>query len=343
MSLLGEIKRRKVFQVAAVYAVVAWLLVQIVDVVNEPLSLPDWFDTAVIMALAIGFPIAVILAWAFDLTPEGVVKDQGTVQSGGRKIEYVFTGLLVVAVATLLYREFSPSGADADRIVGVMPNSVAVLPFQNLSPDPNNAYFAAGIHESTLNQLAKIRDLSVIARTSVMQYEEDPPPIPEIAEALKVEMVMEGSVRYANGRVLITAQLIDGRTGTHLWSDEYDRDLADVFAVQADIATRIAMSLEAELSLEEQQRIERVPTDSPEAYALYLRALELIGPRPDADDASALSLLQEAVEIDPGFAIAHARIANLYFDGNRDRLATVSAQRALSIDPDVGYAYITLA
>ena len=357
MSFLGEIKRRKVFQVAAVYLVVAWLIMQVVDVVNEPLNLPDWFATVAIMIVAIGFPITLMMSWAFDLTPEGVVKDQGTIQTGGRRIEYALLGLIVISIAWLAYRvEISPSNEpsvvdtmttpeviDAESEDNVLPNSIAILPFENLSPDPDNAYFAAGIHESTLNQLAKIRDLSVIARTSVLQYEDDPPPIPEIAAALKVEMVMEGSVRYANGRVLITAQLIDGRTGTHLWSNEYDRDLADVFAVQADIATRIAMALEAELSLEEQERIERVPTDSPEAYALYLRALDLIGPRPDANEARALSLLEEAVDIDPGFAMAHARLANLYFDGNQDRLATVSALLSLAINPDLGFAYITLA
>ena len=240
MSFLGEIKRRKVFQVAAVYLVVSWLIMQVIDVVNEPLNLPDWFDTAVIVALAIGLPIALILAWAFDVTPDGVVKDQGgheAEHSGGRRIEYVLIGLLAVAMVWVLYRvEIDPADQSiklvADEAASdVLPNSIAVLLCDNLSPDPDNAYFAAGIHESTLNQLAKIRDLVVIARTSMLQYAEDPLPIPEIAKALKVATVMECSVRYANGRVLITAQLIDGRTGGHLWSDEFNRDLTDVFAV----------------------------------------------------------------------------------------------------------------
>ena len=146
---------------------------QVVDVVNEPLSLPDWFDTVAIMIVAIGFPIAVIVSWAFDLTPEGVVRDQGdavAVRSGGRRIEYVFTGLLVIAVGTLLYREFTPPEQPVQVVAEeaqreVLPNSVAVLPFDNLSPDPDNAYFAAGIHDTILNELAKISDLNVIART----------------------------------------------------------------------------------------------------------------------------------------------------------------------------------
>ena len=177
----------------------------------------------------------------------------------------------------------APTPLIAEEQPDVLPNSVAVLPFENLSLDPENAFFAAGIHESTLNQLAKIRDLTVIARTSVLQYAVDPPPIPEIAAALKVEMVMEGSVRYANDRVLITAQLIDGRTGAHLWSDEYNRGLADIFAVQAEIAAAIAMALEAEFSTTEQNDIERPLTDSPEAYALYLKALAAVGNLTNAD------------------------------------------------------------
>jgi len=361
MSFVSELKRRKVFQVGAVYLVVAWLIMQVVDVVNEPLSLPDWFDTVAIMLLAIGFPIAVILSWAFDLTPEGVMRDQGrnvAVQSSGRRIEYVFMGLLVIAVATLLYREFSPSEPAVEVVAEesqreVLPNSIAVLPFENLSPDPDNAYFAAGIHESTLNQLAKIRDLSVIARTSVMQYEDDPPPIPEIAEALNVEMVMEGSVRYANGRVLITAQLIDGRTGTHLWSDEYDRDLVDVFAVQAEIADNIAMALEAELMPSEQESIGKQPTSSHEAYALYLSAID---ERSTSTERSQV-LLDEAIALDPNFALAYALKAYNYAASlinsasgaalpNVDELESLgrqNAQRALRLDPSLGSAYQALA
>ncbi len=277
MSFLGEIKRRKVFQVAAVYLVVSWLIMQVVDVVNEPLNLPDWFDTAVIVALAIGLPIALILAWAFDVTPDGVVKDQGkdaAVQSGGRRIEIVLFGLLIVAVAWLYYRDIHP----AETVPDVLPNSIAVLPFDNLSLDPEDAFFAAGIHDSTLNQLAKISDLVVIARTSVMQYEKNPPPIPEIAKVLNVEMVMEGSVRYASGRVLITAQLIDGRTGAHLWSDEFNRDLADVFAVQAEVAEHIATAMQVQLLPDERVRIENRPTESTEAYQHYLHALSLPAP-----------------------------------------------------------------
>ena len=279
MSFLGDIKRRKIFQVAAVYLVVAWLLIQVVATVETPLNLPDWADTLVILLLAIGFPITLVMSWGFNLTPEGLVKEgngDAPAASQSRRLEYVLIGLVVVALGWLVYRvEFDLGDAVGVQRDGVLPNSIAVLPFNNLSLDPEDAFFAAGIHESTLNQLAKISDLIVIARTSVMQYEEDPPPIHEIAKALNVESIMEGSVRYADGRVLISAQLIDGRTGGHLWSDEFNRELTDVFAVQAEVAQQIAMALQAQLLPDELARIENRPTESTEAYQHYLHALSM--------------------------------------------------------------------
>jgi TolB-like protein/Tfp pilus assembly protein PilF len=352
MSFLAEIKRRKVFQVAAVYLVVSWLIMQVVDVVNEPLTLPDWFDTAVIVALAIGLPIALILAWAFDVTPDGVVKDLGgdeTVHSGGKRIEYVLIGLLAVAMVWVLYRvEISPSEQSVELAAdeterGVLSNSIAVLPFENLSPDPDNAYFAAGIHESTLNQLAKIRDLIVIARTSVMQYEKDPPPVPEIAKALKVEWVLEGSVRYAGGRVLITAQLIDGRTGGHRWSDEFNRDLADVFAVQAEVAKQIASAMQVQLLPDELARIENRPTDSKEAYQHYLHALSF----PDTFifpqyTSAKRESLDQAIAADPNFAKAYMELALDYYTNRERNIAVEYAQKAIELDPTLGRAYLVL-
>jgi len=371
MSLLGEIKRRKVFQVAAVYLVVAWLIMQVVDVVSGPLLLPDLFARIVILVLAIGFPIALILSWAFDLTPEGVVRDEGsTVQSGGRRIEYVLIGLLVAAVGWLTYRvEMTPSESVVEVVAedvqrDVLPNSIAVLPFDNLSLDPEDAFFAAGIHDSTLSQLAQLRDLSVIARTSVMQYKEDPPPITEIAEALNVAMVMEGSVRYANDRVLITAQLIDGRTGTLLWANEYEGDLTDIFGIQAQIARAIAAAVGAQLSQAEVDALDRPPTNSAEAAQLYFRAITNL---PSAGSAAGTPEqraeiqddLDRAISADPNFALAYALKAWVYADSMsadpspRDDwpqnqaalygLIEEYAGKALALDPTAGLAYGALA
>jgi TolB-like protein/Tfp pilus assembly protein PilF len=374
MSLVSELKRRKVVHVAAVYLVVAWVIIQIVDVVNEPLSLPDWFDTVAILIVAIGFPIAVILSWAFDLTPEGVVRDQGTnaaVQSSGGKFGYVLIGLVVIAAGWILYRmEISPSEQAVETVAEetereTLPNSIAVLPFDNLSPNADDAYFAAGLHDEIVSQLAKLRNLSVISRTSVLRYADSDLSIPEIARELNVGTVMEGSVRYANDRVRITTQLIDAATDEHLWSETYDREFADIFAIESDIAMNIANALEAEFSLDEQESIARPPTSSPEAHTLYLRAIVIWGGGDDTATGSLplrtniKSYLDRAILVDPTFAMAYvqrARLAaiTLNFDvGTQENfasrraelegLALADLETALAVNPDLGAAYGTLA
>ena len=225
-----------------------------------------------------------------------------------------------------------------------------MLPFENLSPDPDNAYFAAGIHESIISKLAGLRSLNVIARTSVMQYAESAPPIPEIARDLRVETVLEGSVRYAADKVLVTAQLIDGVTGFHLWAAEYPGDLSDVFAIQADIAMNIANALEAEFSLAEQEIIEQVPTEFTAAYAYYLRAMSR------TDIVETIADLDQATRLDPEFALAYAQKANfqaislLGFGeatpaqaAEFERAAQDNAQQALALDSTLGLAYAALA
>jgi TolB-like protein len=375
MSFLGELKRRKIFQVAAVYAVVAWLLVQIVATIEAPLNLPDWVDTLVIVLLAVGFPITLIVSWGFNLTPEGLVREEaspGTLQKRGSKIEYALIGLLIVAMLWVLYRvefqrpqpvvehavptETSPTAVPAESRPDVLPDSVAVLPFANLSPDPDNAYFAAGVHEEILNQLAQIGTLNVIARTSVLQYANDPPPIPDIARELKVETVMEGSVRYAGDTVRVTAQLIDGNSGAHLWTEAYDGDLSDVFGIQTDVASKIAASLEAELLPETRARLEKPLTDSPAAYAFFLQAKDQIN---NGSFPEAISLLDRAIELDPEFAAAYAyrawrgawTLVNTTFAATNDpttlrmleERAIDDASQALARDENLGHAWLARA
>ena len=353
MSVLGEFKRRKIVQVLAVYLLIAWLIMQVVDVINDPLNLPDWFGTVVIVLLALGLPIALILSWAFNLTPGGVERDTGDqpAQSGGRTIEYVLIGLLAIAVAWVLYRvETKPPDIDTVAIVeepqrNVLENSVAVLPFANLSPDPDNAFFAAGIHDTVLNELAKISDLHVISRTTMLRYADTEKSMSQIAKELRVETVMEGSVQYANGRVLVTAQLIDPQTDSHLWSENYNREFADVFAIQADIATRIADALQAQISPQERQSIQAKMTESPEAYAYYLQAVERIGDLTPADDvAENHALLDRAIELDPNFARAYALKAHLYVYRSTAEAEVIDyAEKALEIDRDLGLAHSALA
>ena len=368
MSFLGEIKRRKVFQVAAVYLVVAWLIMQVVDVVAEPLLLPEWFARVVILLLAIGFPIALVLSWAFDLTSGGIERTASAAperdasktlaSTTGQAINLAVIGALAVVLIgvslfVLLRGEPSATAISVDtqsqpppvtvESPNVLPNSIAVLPFENLSPDPDNAYFAAGIHEAILNELAKIRAMNVIARTSMLAYADGTRTIPEIARELNVETVMEGSVQYAGNRVRITTQLIDPTTNAHIWSEDYDRDLEDIFAIQSDVAMNVANALEAEFSLQEQARIEEAPTHSTEAYGLYLRALASSGPQQEWRE-----LFDQAIELDPNFALAYAEkayryAASLVLDIRLSDVIRESAERALELDDELGRAYAALA
>jgi TolB-like protein/tetratricopeptide (TPR) repeat protein len=393
----ADLKRRKVIQVAIAYAIVAWLVIQIVVAIEAPLSLPPWTDTLVIVLLAIGFPVALVVSWMFDLTPEGLKRTSEAEgasttitasPAGSRRLEYVILILFAVAIAWLLYRTEAPreeappvaafppppAGAPpgagpglggAPAVPGTptiaaqpLPKSVAVLLCENLSPNADDAFFAAGIHEEILNQLAKISDLSVIARTSMLKYAETRQTIAEIARELKVGTIVECSVRYAGQTVRVTAQFIEAATGVHLWSETYDRDRTDIFGIQTDIASKIAASLSAELSGDEQRRLAAVPTASPEAYALYLRGGALFDGTVATVDA-ARSYVERAIELDPQFALAHARKG--LFDvlslgtiaggpasedvGVRAEIAARardSAEAALALDSSVGVAHAVL-
>jgi TolB-like protein/tetratricopeptide (TPR) repeat protein len=359
------LKRRKVIQVAIAYAIVAWLVIQIVVAVKTPLHLPSWTDTLVIVLLAACFPIALVLAWMFDITPEGIKRTRdGEVSQSlpitARRIEFAILSLVVLAVGWLFYRSEFPSHDVTLKATNasVLRKSVAVLPFVNYSPNPDDAYFADGVHEEILNQLAKIKDLSVIARTSVMQYQNTKKTIGEIAKELHVGTVVEGSVRYDGSKhVRVTAQFIDAATDTHLWSEDYDRSLSDIFGIQTDIATRIATALEAQLSGTERASIEKIPTKSPDAYALYLKAGVTFGGTPQTV-AQTQGYLDQAIALDPGFALAYAWKAMYYIlplgpavgavpEDQATRIEYVAqsrrnAERALAVDATLGVAYEAL-
>ena len=352
MLSFGEIKRRKMFQVAAVYAVTAWLIVEVITSIEEPLSLPSWTDTLVIVLLALGFPIMLIVSWLFNVTPDGLVRDTGASKAtprAGLRMEWVLLGIVGIAVAWLFYRtEFDrPSSSEATQPVvaaqTALPNSIAVLPFENISLEPDDAYFSAGLHEEILNRLAKLRNLKVISRTSVLHYADSDLTIPEIAKELNVGAVMEGGVQYADGRVRIHAQLIDATTDQHIWSETYDREFADIFAIESDIAANIASALRIELSLSEQESLDRAPDASADAHLLYLGAAPPPGRPPQdgarpqggppaqggahppggpppqsrqADDAR-LDRLDRTIEAAPNFALPYVERAGIYIQSLR--------------------------
>ena len=344
-SFWRELRRRNVFRVGIAYLAAIWVLIQVADVLLPNVGAPAWVLQALLFSSALGFPLALFLAWFYELTPEGIraASEVETVDSArftGRKIDFAIIGLLVLAVGFLLVRP------QLEEISAALPNSVAVLLCDNLSPDPDDAYFAAGIHDEILNQLAKIEALNVTSRTAVLQYGDTPPPIPQVAEELNVETVMECSVRYSGDLIQVTAQLIDPETDSHLWSETYPGDMSDlstVFAMQADIAMNIANALEAEFSPEEQAKLREMSTDSPEAYAAFLQSIAAPNRR------ATLSYLEEAIQHDPEFAVAYIRLAWWYSSmaiqqargtaadpAERERYADLTremAQKAIELDP----------
>jgi TolB-like protein len=369
MSFWAELGRRNVYKVGAAYAIVAWLVAQIASVFAPALSLPEWVTPFVVFLLILGFPIALLLAWAYELTPDGIKRTRQVPLENsirhvtGQKLNYVVTGLLVVAVGFIaadyyLLRDTAASTESAPASTAPVAESasassaseernnrrlIAVLPLDNLSPDPEDAFFAAGLHEEIVSRLAKLESLQVISRTSVMRYSEDRPPIRQIAAELDADAILEGSVRYAGDRILVTAQLIDAATDTHLWTDSYPGDLGnleEIFAIQADIAISVANALEAELSPEERTRLARMPTDSREAYELYLAALDRRGLN---EYPRAIGQLERAVEIDPDFAEAWSEKARLQIsqafappDAATELRASArrDAARAVALDAD---------
>jgi TolB-like protein len=329
-----ELKRRKVYRVAAAYAVLAWLLIQIATQTFPFFEIPPWTVRLIIIGLALGFPVALLLSWAFDLTPSGIERTEDLAEPK-----------TAAAAPALKSSTFAPPE-----------KSIAVLPFENLSDDQQNTYFADGIQDDILSSLAKLADLKVISRTSVRQYRTGTRNLREIGEALGVAYVLEGTVRREANRVRINAQLIDARTDLHVWNDTYDREITDLFAFQTELARRIAFALRANLSPREKASLQVHPTSDLDAYDLFLRARDLFrwsgSGDPRENGERALRLLDEAVERDPQFALAyclasrfHAELYWFGFDRTRSRLtqAKLAADTALRLQPDSSDVRLALA
>ena len=349
-GFFSELQRRKVYRVAVAYAVVAWAIIQFGDIVFPAWDLPTWSLRLLITLVLAGFPVALILAWAFDVTPEGIkpAEEGGEaapltrVRRRGNLV--LLGGFGVVAAAAAAF--FLLPRAAADKV----DKSIAVLPFENLSDDKDNAYFADGIQDDVLTNLSKIGELKVISRTSVMPYRGKNASMREIGEALGVGAVLEGSVRRSGNRVRVNVQLINARTDEHIWSEIYDRDLTDVFAIQSELAREIASALRTKLSPGEKARLEQKPTENGEAYLVYLQAHSLFN-RPDRkldDLKNAQQLYERALQLDPQFALAHAALSRLQswlyhgMDPSPERLdkARAAAAEALRLQPDLPEAHL---
>jgi TolB-like protein/Flp pilus assembly protein TadD len=353
-GFLCELRRRKVIRVAGGYAVAGWLVIQVASAIFPALDLPRWSMRLVILVVLIGFPFALILAWAFDLGPHGLEKT-GPAERGEecppalkpkRRNVYVLAGI-GIAVAALVGFFVLPLAWG-----GKVEKSIAVLPFENFSEDKENEHFEDGIQDDLLTNLAKVRDLKVISRTSVMPYRGKAHNIREIGEALGVGTVLEGSVRRDGNRVRVNVQLINVENDAHLWAQIYDRELTDVFAIQSDLAREIAGALRARLSPGETERINHRPTENSQAYLLYLQAHDIFT-RPDRrheDLARAEQWYEQAIQLDPTYALAYARLSHLeswIFYANepteprRDK-ARAAANEALRIEPDLPEAHLAL-
>src|SRR5438309_3038519 len=323
-----ELQRRKVYRVAAAYIVAAGFLIQIASAAFPAWELPNWSLRLVIAFLLIGFPIALLLAWAYDITPQGIQSTPKTPGAHWRRnlILLIVTAVIVSASAGFFLWP---------RAVGYkVDKSVAVLPFQNLSRDPDNAYFADGIQEEVLTRLAKIADLKVISRASTQQNQSEPGNLAEIAKQLGVANLLEGSVQKAGDQVRVNVHLVNVQTGSQLWAETYDRKLSDIFSVETEIAKGIAESLQAKLTGREEQALAAKPTNNPQAYEAYLRGLAFERHSNYSSDAlfKAIDFYGLAVRLDPNFALAWARLSGahalLYFL----RRDTTSARRDAAND-----------
>ena len=346
-----EVKRRKVYRVAAAYIIAAGGIIQLASAAFPAWELPNWALRLVIVLLLIGFPIALLLAWAFDVTPQGIKTTPASAPRANLRrnlLVLVAAGVLVSAIAGFFLLLPRASAHKIDK-------SIAVLPFENLSDEKENAYFADGIQDDVLTNLSKIGDLKVISRTSVMPYRGKASNLREIGKALGVATILEGSVRRIGNRVRVNVQLINAENDEHIWAEDYDRDLTDVFAIQTDLAKKITGELQAKLSPAEKAQMERKPTENGEAYLAFVQANNLGCALEDFDKLKqSEQLYDRAVQLDPNFAVALARSSLLQswivhtYDPTRERRekARILAERALRFEPDlpeahlaVGYSY----
>src|SRR3984893_12122514 len=328
-----ELKRRNVYKVAVAYAVVAWLLIQVATQVFPFFEVPNWAVRLVLLLIIVGFPIALVIAWAFELTPEGLKRTEiadAAPAPQSRSHAWIYVVLIAGALSAGLFF-LGRFTASTKQIVSaaLSSKSIAVLPFDNLSRDPDNAYFASGIQDEIITSLAKIADLKVIWRTSTQQYQSKPGNLSEIAKQLGVANILEGSVQKVADQVRVNVQLIQVASDSHLWADTYDRKLVDIFVVESEVAKAIAESLRAKLTGGEQQALAVKPTNNSEAYDAYLRGLALETRAVALSDSEkVVGFYERAVQLDPAFSLAWARLSRASAQVSFNSIETTPARRA---------------
>jgi TolB-like protein/Tfp pilus assembly protein PilF len=367
--LFAELKRRNVYKVAVAYGIVSWLIIQVTVSIFPVLEIPQWGAKLVIAMVVLGFPVALILAWAFELTPDGfkrteeVAPHESIRHQTGRKLIGIIAVLAVIAGGYLSFQWLKPKPAkkSASSVSAPIPQpsaipipnkSIAVLPFESLSEDKSNAYFAEGIQDEILTRLSKIADLKVISRTSTMQFQSAPQNLPLIAQQLGVAHILEGSVQKNADSVRVNVQLIQAPTDSHLWADIYDRKLTDVFAVESDIAKTIAATLQAKLSAPELTAMTKSPTPNQEAYELYLKGRFFWNKRTGTNLRKAIEYFEQSIAKDPGYALAYVGVADAYSllpnygaASPQESIpqARSAANKALQLDGTLGEAHASVA
>jgi TolB-like protein/Tfp pilus assembly protein PilF len=354
-KFFAELQRRNVYRVAVAYGVVSWLLIQIATQIFPVFEIPNWGARLVILALALGFPVALILAWAYEITPEGIKHTEDAVPGKpiaphrGRTLDFVIIGVLVAVIAVMVFQHFRGSNPVES---GIPEKSIAVLPFENRSEEKANAYFTESIQDEILTRLSKIAELKVISRTSTQHYKSAPENLSDIARELGVAHILEGSVQKNGDAVRVNVQLIKADNDSHLWAETFDRKLTDVFSVESEVAKAIADQLRVKLTGREEKIIEAKPTENPEAYDAYLRGLAYtLKSAPTSVNAlGAQKHLKEAVRLDPKFALAWALLSTVdarnYLTQSLPPTVALreearqAAENALTLQPNLGEALL---
>lgn len=359
-NFFAELKRRNVYKVAVAYLVVSWLLIQAASIFLPAFEAPAWVMKVFILVLVLGFPAALIFSWAFEITPEGIKLEseiepnKSITRKTGRKIVAMTTVLAVIAAGLFVFQlvRARSTSSIATSAPAMTNKSIAVLPFDNLSRDPDNAYFCEGVQDEILTRLAKVADLKVISRTSTQRFKSAPDDLREIAKQLGVAHILEGSVQKATDQVRVNVQLVNALTDAHLWADTYDRKLTDIFAVETEIARAIADTLQAKLSGSEQHAIAAQPTENTEAHQLYLKGRFFWNKRTGNDLKKSIDYFEQAIAADPAYALAYAGVADAYvflpgYTAGTPQdcypKAMAAAKKALELDDTLAEAHTTLA
>src|SRR6476659_5660337 len=357
-NFFAELKRRNVYKVAVAYAVVGWLLVQVATQVLPFFEIPNWAVRLVVLAIVIGFPVALVIAWAFELTPEGLkrTEDVDLIAQGHRKSQvwiYVVIAGALLSIALFFIGRYSvatksPVASPSQSAA----KSIAVLPFANLSADKNDEYLSDGMTEELLNVLTKVKSLRVPGRSSSFAFKgkNEDDIFRRVGEQLHVNAVLEGSVRKAGDRLRITAQLVNVADGFHIWSETYDRDMKDILAVQSDVAMRVVEALQLQLGVDEKRAMAKKPTENPEAHRLYLLGRYHFAKFTRAGWTDAIHSYEEALQVDPNFALAYCGLADTYgwaggqLMPGREAWAKEMelAQKTLELDPNLAEAHLSM-